>query len=218
MTHSKRISAPIHYPTERKGLTYVSELKDSRSPDNSVPAVLMLRDILEYADTKKEAKKIIRNGEILRNGEPLRDVKEGIGVLDTVKIPEAEETYRVFRRGTEMVFEQVEDGGKHVAKIIDKEVEGEKYVYRLHNGENFSSNEEFNVGSTLVFNGEGAEEVPLEGGKKVIATEGSHAGKKSELEDIKQRKMDKDIGVTDRFETLLENLVAVQGFETGDPE
>jgi len=56
MTHQKRLSAPKHYPIHRKSETYVATIKGSRDADSAIPAGLFLRDVLEYAETKKEAK------------------------------------------------------------------------------------------------------------------------------------------------------------------
>jgi len=119
MTHQKRLPAPKHYPIQRKQNTYVSTIKGSRSSDNAVPAVLVLRDILEYADTEKEAKQIVKNGDLLRNGDPIRDIKEGIGILDVIEIPETEEVYRVIRKGKYLEFVDVEDSEKQQVKWLE---------------------------------------------------------------------------------------------------
>ncbi len=216
MTHQKRLPAPKHYPIQRKQNTYVSTIKGSRSSENAVPAVLVLRDILEYAETEKEAKEIVRNGDLLRNGEPLRDIKEGIGVLDVIEIPETEEVYRVIRKGKYLEFVEVEDSEKSAGKVVGKSVEGEEYVYRLHNGENYRTKDEFNTGSTLVFNG-GVEEFELEEGAEVLVIDGKHAGETAELTEINERGMNSNVGTVEEngneFETQLENLVAVGDLE-----
>lgn len=216
MTHQKRLPAPKHYPIKRKQNTYVSTIKGSRSSENAVPAVLVLRDILEYADTEKEAKEIVRNGDLIRNGEPVRDIKEGIGILDVVEIPKTEETYRVIRKGKYLEFIAVDDSEKTVGKIVDKSVEGDEYVYRLHNGENYRTKDEFNTGSTLVFNG-GVKEIKLEEGAEVLVIDGQHAGETAELSGINKRGMNSDTGTVEEkgeeFETQLENLVAIEDLE-----
>jgi len=216
MTHQKRLPAPKHYPIKRKHNTYVSTIKGSRSSENAVPAVLVLRDILEYADTEKEAKEIVRNGDLLRNGEPVRDIKEGIGILDIVKIPETEETYRVIRKGKYLEFVAVDDGDKTAGKVANKDVEGDEYVYRLHNGENYRTKDEFETQSTLIFNGGGVEEIQLEEGADVLVIDGKHAGDVAELREINKRGMNSNTGTVENgeeFETQLENLVAIEDLE-----
>jgi len=216
MTHQKRLPAPKHYPIKRKQNTYVSTIKGSRSSENAVPTVLVLRDILEYAETEKEAKEIVRNGDLHRNGEPVRDIKEGIGVLDVIEIPETEEVYRVIRKGKYLEFVAVEDSERVAGKVVGKSVEGEDYVYRLHNGENYRTKDEFSTGSTLVFNG-GVEEYELEEGAEVLVIDGKHAGETAELAEINNRGMNSNVGTVQEngteFETQLENLVAIGDLE-----
>lgn len=216
MTHQKRLPSPKHYPIQRKQNTYVSTIKGSRSSENAVPTVLVLRDILEYAETEKEAKEIVRNGDLLRNGEAVRDIKEGIGVLDVIEIPETEEVYRVIRKGKYLEFIAVEDSEKSAGKVVGKSVEGDDYVYRLHNGENYRTKDEFSTGSTLVFNG-GVEEFELEEGAQVLVIDGKHAGETAELTEINERGMNSNVGTVkengDEFETQLENLVAIGDLE-----
>lgn len=218
MTHKKRLPAPRHYPIARKGLTYVSTIKGSRSPENAVPTVLFLREIVEFAESEKEAKEIVRKGAVLRNGEPIRDIKEGIGVLDTVEIPAIEETYRVVRDGEKLKFVSVTDSEKSIAKIVDKSADGESFVYRLHNGENFRTDTEYETGNTLVFNSN-VKEVELEEGAQVAVIDGKHAGKSGEVQKINERGMNPDTALVEdgeEFETKFENLVAFESIDLGD--
>lgn len=218
MTHQKRLSAPKHYPISRKDNTYVSTVKGSRSKENAIPANVFLRDIAEYAETDKEAKQIVENGDILRNGERLRDVKQGIGVLDLVQLPKAEENFRVLRDGKDLKFMPTEDE-RTAAKIVDKKVEGDEFVYHLHNGENFRSTTEYQTGNTLLLK-EGEQEIELEEGANVLVMSGRHAGETAELEEINQRGMNPDTGTVSEngteFETKLENLVAVGDLEVNE--
>lgn len=215
MTHNKRLPAPKHYPIKRKEGSYVSGIKGSRSEENAIPAVIFLREVTEYADNAKEATKIVKDGKILRNGEELRDIKEGIGVLDVVELPDAEEAYRAVKQGNDLVFLPVDDAEKVAAKIEDKRQEGDKYVYRLHNGENFQTEDEYTTGNTLIFNSS-VKEVELEEGSNVLVIEGSHAGEKAEVKEINRRGMKPDTAIVEserEFETRLENLVAVENLE-----
>ncbi|MFB6099910.1 MAG: hypothetical protein ABEK16_01425 [Candidatus Nanohalobium sp.] len=215
MTHQKRLSAPKHYPISRKENTYISTVKGSRSVEDAIPANVFLRDVTEYAETDKEAKKIVENGDILRNGEKLRDAKQGIGVLDLVQLPKAGENFRVLRDGKDLKFVPTEDK-RTVAKIVGKKVEGDDFIYHLHNGENFRSTTEYETGNTLLLK-EGEEEVKLEEGSEVLVISGQHAGETAELEEINERGMNPDTGTVSEngteFETKLENLVAVGDLE-----
>jgi small subunit ribosomal protein S4e len=215
VTHQKRLSAPKHYPISRKENTYISTGKGSRSTEDAIPANVFLRDVTEYAETDKEAKKIVKNGDILRNGEKLRDVKQGIGVLDLVQLPKAEESFRVLRDGKDLKFVPTDDE-RTAAKIVGKKVEGDDFIYRLHNGENFRSTTEYQTGNTLLLK-DGEQEIELEEGANVLVLSGQHAGETAELEEINERGMNSDTGIVQEnvteFETELENLVAVGDLE-----
>lgn len=216
MTHQKRLPAPKHYPIEVKHGKYVSTIEGARSGSIAVPAVLFLREITGYADSKKDAKKIVRNGDLLRNGEPITDVRNGVGILDTVELPPAEESYRVVKKGDELAFIPVTDPEVHAARIEDKRTEGDLYVYELHTGENYSSEEQYATGSTLVFRDGDAKEVELEEGAEVLVNDGGHAGEIAEVKQIVERGMNHDtatVEAEEEFETRLDNLVAVEGFE-----
>lgn len=208
--HQKRLPAPKHYPIKRKDYTYVASVKGSRSSENAVPAVVLLREVLGYADDEKEAKQIVEEGGILRNGEALTDIQQGVGVLDNVELPEADEKYRIVRKGKYLQFVPVEDD-RVVTKITGKSASGESLVYRLHNGENYRTKDDYDTGSTLVFNSN-VEEIELEEGQEVLAIDGKHAGETGKLEDIHEEKRKSDTGVVEaekEFQTGLENLVAV---------
>ncbi len=216
MNHQKRLSAPKQYPIDRKDGSYISTLEGSRSNDNAIPAVLFLREVTGYADTKKEAKKILKDGKLLRNGEELRNIRQGIGVLDVIELPDAEEAYRVVRDGEELEFVPVEDEDRVAAKITGKRNEGDRFVYSLHSGENYSTKDEFSTGNTLVFNG-GVKEVELEEGAEVLAVDGRHAGQTGKVEDIQEGMTSLAVVSNgEEFRTSLENLVAVEDIELGD--
>jgi small subunit ribosomal protein S4e len=213
MTHYKRLPAPKHYPINRKGVTYISKIKGSRSSEDALPTLLFLREVTGYADTKKEAKEIIRQGHVLRNGERLGSIREGIGILDVVELPETEEAYRVIKTTNGMKFVPVTDKDKVAAKITGKKAEGDEYVYGLHNGENLRTDKEYTTGNTLIMNNS-VTEVELEEGAKVLVIGGAHAGETAEVEEIVGRGMNPDTAkVSTGFETRLENLVAVSDLQ-----
>lgn len=219
MAHDKRLPAPKHYPISRKETKYVSTIEGSRSRENAVPAVVVLREILGYAENETDAKKIIQDRALLRNGEPVTDIRQGIGVFDVVELEGTEESYRVLRSGRNLRFVPVTDAEKVVAKIVGKDKEGEEYVYRLHNGENYRTDEEHETGNTLVFNSS-VTEIELEEEAEVVIYRGKHSGETAELEEINKRGMNPDTGTVDtgeqEIETQLENLVAVENIQLGD--
>lgn len=208
--HQKRLPAPKHYPIKRKDYSYVASVTGSRSSEDAIPAVVLLREVLGYAETEKEAKKILEQNGLLRNGEPVKDVHQGVGVLDNVELPEADEQYRIIRNGEYLQFIPVEDE-KVIAKITGKSVSGDSRIYRLHNGENYRTKDEYSTGNTLLLN-DSVEEVILEEDQKVLVIDGKHAGETGTLTEIQEEERKSDIGVIEgekEFQTGIENLVAI---------
>ncbi|MFB6182853.1 MAG: hypothetical protein ABEI78_02185 [Candidatus Nanohaloarchaea archaeon] len=217
--HQKRLSAPKHYPIERKKGTYITTIEGSRSSENAIPVTLLLREVLEYADTKKEVKKILKEGKVLRNGDKIRNPRQGVGILDVIELPDAEEAYRVIKEGENLKFQPVNDPEKVLAKIIDKRQEGEEYIYRLHNGENYRTKDEFETGSSLLFKNGGAKEIPLEEGAKVLVAGGQHAGEIAELKGIRETGMKTTTGTVKsefEFDTPLQKLVPIEEIQVGE--
>ncbi|MFP4038632.1 MAG: KOW motif-containing protein [Candidatus Nanohaloarchaea archaeon] len=214
MTHQKRLSAPKHYPVDRKGLTYTTTAEGSRSPENGITAVVFLREVTGYADTKKEAKKILRKGKLLRNGDEVRSVRDTLGVMDVVELPDADETFRVLPRPESMEFMETEDD-RTAAKITGKRVEGDEFVYSFHSGENYRTEEEYSTGTTLIFNDE-VEAAELEKGKEAVILDGKHAGKIAEIEEIHGRGMRPDtatVKTDEEFEIRQDKLFSIGGLE-----
>lgn len=89
--HLKRLAAPWFWPVLRKEYKWV--VKPSPGPhsiDRSIPLMIVVRDILGYAKTAKEAKYIIQSGKVLVDGVVRKDYKFPIGIMDVVAIPEIE--------------------------------------------------------------------------------------------------------------------------------
>ena len=67
--HLKRFKSPEHWPIHPKEDTWT--VKPSAGPhaiEESLPLLIVVRDILKVADNAREAKIIINNGDILVDG------------------------------------------------------------------------------------------------------------------------------------------------------
>jgi small subunit ribosomal protein S4e len=203
MTHQKRLSAPEHYDIERKNQTYTTTTEGSRSPEQGIPAVIFLREVTGFAETKKEAKEIIRSGTLYRNNDRIKDVRDTIGIMDLVEIKETGQKYRVIPSEDRLEFQETEDN-RVAAKITGKKVDGEEFVYHLHSGENIRTSEDFDTGSTVLEEDGDIETFPLEESSQVIILGGKHAGKKAEIEEMHQRGMRPDTATVDTGENSFE--------------
>ena len=93
MAHLKRQKMPKNWPIKRKGTTYV--VRPSFNPKKGLPVLIVLRDILEVAQDRKEVKKIIRAKQVLLNNKPVNDEKNNILLFDVLNIVPENKSYRM---------------------------------------------------------------------------------------------------------------------------
>ncbi|HDM89168.1 MAG TPA: 30S ribosomal protein S4e, partial [Candidatus Bathyarchaeota archaeon] len=100
--HLKREASPPFWPIHRKKFVWTVKPRPGPHPvSRCIPLLLIIRDILGFAETRKEAKKIISQGKILVDGRVRRDDRYPVGLMDVVSIPELKMNYRVlpFKKG-----------------------------------------------------------------------------------------------------------------------
>lgn len=95
-TTLKRKPAPRIWPIHRK--EYVWVVRPSSGPHsmkNSIPLAIILRDMLAYAETRKEAKTIVSQGKVKVDGKVRRDDAFPVGIMDVLSIQEINKNFRV---------------------------------------------------------------------------------------------------------------------------
>lgn len=137
----KRLAAPRAWPLKRKVNVWVTKQSPGAHPiERSMPALLVLRDMLKICDTAKEAKRIVGNREILVDGRPLRSPKTPIGLMDVVSIPKMGKEYRMLLtdKGKFTLVPISGDEAKwKLCRIENKTVvRGGKIQLNLHDGRN----------------------------------------------------------------------------------
>jgi len=98
--HLKRHDSPAHWPIHRK--TKVWSIKPKPGPhslETGIPATVLLREELGYAETAKEAKIILSQNKFWVDGKPRRDKGYTVGLMDVVQIPDTQEYFRVLPAG-----------------------------------------------------------------------------------------------------------------------
>lgn len=94
--HQKRVSAPRSWPVAKK--THAWIVRPNPGPHNmesSIPLLVLVRDMLKFADNSREAKRIINEGDVLVDGVVRRDYKFPVGLFDVVSIPKLNQYYRM---------------------------------------------------------------------------------------------------------------------------
>ena len=92
----KRNPAPRFWPIHRKEAVWI--VRPSPGPhslEKCLPLSLVLRDILEVAETRKEAKKAISQGKVYVDGKVRCKDDFPVGLMDVISMPELNKFYRV---------------------------------------------------------------------------------------------------------------------------
>ena len=90
MSHIKRQSAPKEWPIPRKGSKFIV-----KASSKGIPILVLLRDFLKLARTRKEVKKAIHNKNLAVCGKLVKDEKKNVELLDTITIVSSKKNYKL---------------------------------------------------------------------------------------------------------------------------
>ncbi|MDZ5811999.1 30S ribosomal protein S4e [Halorubrum sp. AD140] len=229
--HQKRLAVPNSWPVERKTHTFTVKAGAGPHGEAGVPLVVLLRDVLGYVDSTKEARYALNNDSVLVNGDAVSDEQRPIGMFDILAFPEREEFFRVFPdEGGRLALTPVDGdaAGSRLGKITNKTVvAGGSVQLTLHDGTNVRVDVDapYDTKDSIVVDNESKEVVAhfeYEEGALVTAVAGQHAGRIGEVDDI-----DVTLGSgsntvyvaddEDGYETVEEYLVVIdENFTGGD--
>ena len=190
--HQKRLSVPNSWPVERKTETFTVKAGAGPHGESGVPLLVVLRDVLGYVDSRKEARYALNQGSVLVNGDALDDEERPIGMFDILEFAERNEHYRVFPdEGGRLALTPIDaaDADSKLGKIEGKrQVPGGATQLALHDGRTLEVEDgsEYAGSDSIVVDAE--DEIlayfPYEEGALVTAVEGRHAGEVGEIEEI----------------------------------
>ncbi len=106
----------------------------------SLPLALLVRDVLRYAKTLREARYVIGKGLIKVDGKVRRDYKYPVGLMDVVEIVPTNEVYRMVPHPTKFLWPvpiSQEEARYKLCRIENKTmVKGGQIQLNLHDGRN----------------------------------------------------------------------------------
>jgi len=137
--HMKRQQAPTFWTIKRKANVW--SINTSPGPHNfgtSIPVTILLRDMLNYATTRREATMIAKQGKIKIDGKPRLDEKFPVGLMDVITLPDAGESYRILpAKGGRLALHKIkgDEIGFKLCRIIGKTtLRNNVTQLRLHDG------------------------------------------------------------------------------------
>ena len=229
--HQKRLAVPKSWPVERKEEKYTTKAGAGPHGEEGVPLLIVLRDVLGYVDSKKEARYALEQDSVLVNGKAVSDERIPIGMFDILAFVEREEYYRVFpdEGGRLSLTAIAEDAAQSkLGKIAGKtQVAGGDTQLTLHDGQTLLVDDDagYSTNDSIVVSNEGDEIVAhftYEEGALVTAVRGAHAGRIGTIDRIQVTPGSSDNNVLidaedgDDFETIEEYVVVIDENFTED--
>lgn len=139
-TGLKRKPAPRFWPIHRKEFTWA--VKPSSGPHtsrNCLPLAIVLRDILGFAKTRKEAKTIVVQGKICVDGQVRRDDGFPVGLLDVISVADVDKNFCALPSAKGLILQPIvgEEAKFKLCRIENKKVVTNGSVQlNLHDGSN----------------------------------------------------------------------------------
>ena len=229
--HQKRLSVPKSWPVERKTETFTVKADAGPHGEAGVPLLVLLRDVLGYVDSRKEARYALNQDNVVINGSVVSDEERPVGMFDILAFREREEYYRVFPgEGGRLALTAIDPDSAEskLGKIVGKsQIPGGDTQLTLHDGHTLvvADGSEYAGGDSIVIANEDDEIVahfPYEEGALVTAVDGAHAGEIGTIAEIQVTTssspnnvvVDQDGGPG--FETIQDYVVVIDENFTGD--
>ncbi|UCE12227.1 MAG: 30S ribosomal protein S4e [Candidatus Heimdallarchaeota archaeon] len=140
--HKKRLSAPTVYPIKRKHGKFSVRPHPTRfKMEMSLPLGIVMREILGYAKTLSEAKRILINKEVKVDGKVQTSYKFAIGPMDILEIPKTEQYFRLtpYRGRRRVLLHPItqEEAQRKILRIKKKQtIKGGIFQLTFHDGRN----------------------------------------------------------------------------------
>lgn len=199
--HLKRIAAPKSWPIKRKGTKYIALPKGSIK--NSVPLIVVVRDVLKITRNKKETKRALQSGYIKINNKIIRDEKFPLKLFDILTIVPSSLHYKINigKKGKFKIEEIKLDLNSKISKIVNKTIlKGKKIQINLNDGRNYLSDLNCRPGDSVLIDLERnkiEKIIPFEENKEAVIILGKNSGEKGRILKIDNEK--------NKIKFLLEN-------------
>jgi small subunit ribosomal protein S4e len=190
--HIKRLAAPKSWPINRKTNVWVLRSSPgSHTLETSMPAGLILKEILGYVKSTKETKYVLNQGKVSVNGQLVKKQKLPVGILDVITI--GKDNYRMIidTNGKLIPVKIKNDEAKLILKKVSNKtaLQGKKTQVNFSEGSNIISEEKYDTGDTVVFTEKKAvDHIKLEKGAMIYILAGKQVGNIGVVKEIKEKK------------------------------
>lgn len=187
--HTKRIAMPKAISAPRKVKKWMKTTKPGpHSKNKSSPLLSVLRDLLHITKNEKEAKYILKKGEVKIDGRTVHDLGFPVGLMDLIEIPKTSTIATLVFQNSKLKAIKATSAEK-LCKITGKKlITKGKTQLNLHDGRNITTNTTtLKTGDSIkisVPKQEIKQEIKLEKGVNCYVSSGRHSGKTGNLIEI----------------------------------
>jgi len=196
MAHMKRYSIPRFWSVPKKDDVFV--VRPGAGPHGKrecIPIQVLLREILGYAQTAKEARDILNTGGVLVDKRVRKDPKYPVGLMDVLEIPDINAHFRIVvdRHGLSAKKIGKDDAHVKLCRITGKRnIRGGETQISLHDGRNLRIKKNaYRVGDSLMIslpNQDVVKHFKLEKGARGTIIAGKNIGATGKIKDFVVKK------------------------------
>jgi small subunit ribosomal protein S4e len=192
MGHVNRQNIGKFWPIARKGTKYLALASHDKS--DSIPLVVVLRDVLKVVRNRKELQRVINEKQIQINHKEVQNTNYPVCLFDVINIVSNKKNYQaILSKHKKMIFNEVSDkeAESKIFKVSDKKIlPGEKIQINLMHGKNIISDEKVKTGDSILLNlkdNKIMKVLPMEKGNNAFVIKGKHAGYSGQIDEIVSR-------------------------------
>jgi ribosomal protein S4E len=213
--HINRFAASKYLKINRKVSQYVAKPDAGRyTLGNSMALITLLKEKLGVSTNSKEARYLIKGGNISVNGKTVRIERYPVGFGDIITIVPINKSYRigVAKKGVISTEEHAKEKGRTM-KVIGKYVGSKNTtMLRLYDGTVVKGKEGVKVNDSVVLDGNAIKSIiKMQKGAKCYVIKGTHASESGIILDIisgtATRAPIVQVEGASKFQTLLDNVM-----------
>ena len=218
MPHLKRQKISKFWPVPRKGTKYLAVATHNKK--ESIPLVIVMRDVLKLVKNKKELKKLFNEKQVLINHKQIRETNYPVCLFDVISLPNAKKNYRAnLSENKKIIFNEIsdKDAGTRIYKVVGRKMLSKgKVQLNLMQGKNLISYEKLNNGDSIDLNlkdNKIIKPIPLEKDGTAFALKGKHAGSSGKIIEIMDRggkKIAKILAGDKKINVWTKNIIMVE--------
>ncbi|HTT34601.1 MAG TPA: 30S ribosomal protein S4e [Thermoplasmata archaeon] len=218
----KRRAAPRTWTIPRKGTKWVKRpAPGPHRQTESIPLLLVLRDMRGLAATAREARLLLRSRKVRVDGRTVDDLSRGVGLMDTLSFDAPlNEHFRLLkdRRGKLVLVPiPAAEAATKIGRVRFKHaVRGGRIQVTLHDGRNLLADPSspWRVGDSLRLElpqARVAGHIPLAAGSLAYVAGGSHVGEVARVERIEVRNSPQPnlVHFKEGFSTIKEHVYVI---------